>query len=352
MVWKLIKEQNGIKIIQILFWSVIFFQTTVSADMFAPDTSGWIICGEDSDCEVIEGACDWTVVNQKHITQAQPYYLQLQKLVECANPGNIGPKPIPECRLNQCVIEEKPMARVFDSIIFPSAVNPPQEVFNRNRSQMSESEFIQWNKEFQKQTLEFLIFSKAQKHLLDEAGMNPTEAEIQSFIVFSAKEEETRLGELESQRQVLSEQLQADGLTEKKKIMLTEYLSVTDQLIEQERIRKEEENSRPDSSKIKQETLSNVARVVVAAWKFNKVLYEKYGGRVIFQQAGWEPIDAYKQWLEEHLQAKTIEIFDPEFMNIFDQMFRYFEGKHTFMPNDKADQYFSKPWWDPAFEAL
>ena len=31
----------------------------------------------------------------------------------------------------------------------------------------------------------------------------------------------------------------------------------------------------------------------VRAWKINKALYKKYGGKVIFQQAGVEPLDAY-----------------------------------------------------------
>ena len=34
-----------------------------------------------------------------------------------------------------------------------------------------------------------------------------------------------------------------------------------------------------------------MAQQFVRAWKINKALYEKYGGRVIFQQAGVEPLE-------------------------------------------------------------
>ena len=37
----------------------------------------------------------------------------------------------------------------------------------------------------------------------------------------------------------------------------------------------------------------------VRSWKINQALYRKYGGRVAFQQAGAEPVDAYRDFLKE-----------------------------------------------------
>ena len=41
-----------------------------------------------------------------------------------------------------------------------------------------------------------------------------------------------------------------------------------------------------------------MAQWMVGPWKFNRELYRQYGGMVIWQQAGIEPLDAYKQFLE------------------------------------------------------
>jgi hypothetical protein len=42
-----------------------------------------------------------------------------------------------------------------------------------------------------------------------------------------------------------------------------------------------------------------IAQQFVKSWKINKALYAQYGGRVIFQQAGVEPLDAYRDFLKE-----------------------------------------------------
>lgn len=334
----------------ILLSGIVLIPKTVPAVMV--DTRVWTICENTQDCTAVEGACDWSAVNRSYAPQARTYYRETQKLVECAYPGNMETRPIPECRNRHCVFQEKPVARIFDQIIYPSAIVPSQEILSRNRAQMTEVEFNHWNEEFQIRTLEYLIFSEAQNHLLEEAGLKPTESEIQAFIDFSTKKEKERLGELESQRKDLLRQLQADDLTENKKNMLMEYLNVTNQLISDELTRTEEEKAHPNFTQIKQKSMQNVAALTVTSWKFNKALYEKYGGRVIFQQAGCEPVDAYKKWLEEHLQATTIEISDPAFGHVFDRLFHYFEMPHTYIEKESADKYFARSWWDPAFEPL
>jgi len=41
-----------------------------------------------------------------------------------------------------------------------------------------------------------------------------------------------------------------------------------------------------------------IAGAFILQWKLNKALYEQYGGRIIFQQGGPEPLDAYRKFLE------------------------------------------------------
>ena len=42
-----------------------------------------------------------------------------------------------------------------------------------------------------------------------------------------------------------------------------------------------------------------IAGSFIRQWKLNKALYEQYGGRIIFQQGGPEPLDAYRRFLED-----------------------------------------------------
>ena len=56
-----------------------------------------------------------------------------------------------------------------------------------------------------------------------------------------------------------------------------------------------------------------VARQFIQAFKVNQSLYAEYGGRVLFQQAGPEPIDAYRDFLRDEpaeLRAGRAEYAD------------------------------------------
>ena len=249
-------------------------------------------------------------------------------------------------------MEDKPIARVFDKLIYPSDVLPIKEVLDRYHAQLSPDKFIEWENKYRMNALESLIYLELQNKFLEKTNMNPTDEEIQSHIDFSAKADKERMGIFEAQRNDVLTQLGSPGLTDAERKPLNDHLKILDQLIDTQKQRKEEEKSIPNYDEIKMKSLKNVASSMVKTWKFNTALYNAYGGRVIFQQFGWEPIDAYKMFLDEHKEAKTFEVFDPSFDQIFNDMYNYFEMGHSYMTKENADKYFSKPWWDPTFEPL
>lgn len=187
-------------------------------------------------------------------------------------------------------MEDKPIASVFDRFIYNSDLLPEKEILDRYRANLSKDEFDQWEQENQNKALEALIHSALQEQLMVEMGMVPTENEIQLFIDFSLKQEETRLEEFQSQRDNLLKELQAEGLEESKRTSLSDHLKTLDQLIEYDLKRQEEVKSIPNYAQIKENSFKRIATMTVTSWKFNKALYDKYGGRVIFQQAGYEPM--------------------------------------------------------------
>ncbi len=91
----------------------------------------------------------------------------------------------------------------------------------------------------------------------------------------------------------------------------------------------------------------NMAQSLIRQWKINKALYDEYGGRIIYQQFGPEPLDAYRRFLEQRLKEGAFVIHD---RSLADSFWRYFkdESIHDFMEPGSADEAraFTIPPWD------
>ncbi|MFG6157997.1 META domain-containing protein [Halomonas sp. 1390] len=87
-----------------------------------------------------------------------------------------------------------------------------------------------------------------------------------------------------------------------------------------------------------------MASSVIRQWKINQSLYQKNGGRVIYQQLGSEPLDAYRQFLEERQQAGDFRVNDAGAWRAFWDDFTDAD-QHQFMDEDQAKKAFSdNPW--------
>ena len=90
----------------------------------------------------------------------------------------------------------------------------------------------------------------------------------------------------------------------------------------------------------------DMGRAMIRQWKLNKSLYERYGGRIIFQQLGPEPLDAYRRYLEERQAAGDFRIHDEAMADAF---WRYFtdDSRHSFYPpgsEEEAQALRTPPW--------
>ena len=85
----------------------------------------------------------------------------------------------------------------------------------------------------------------------------------------------------------------------------------------------------------------------IRQWKINKALYTQYGGRIIYQQLGAEPLDAYREFLGQRRAEGAFGIQDPALAEGF---WRYFtdESIHDFMEPGGADaaRAFKVPPWE------
>jgi len=102
----------------------------------------------------------------------------------------------------------------------------------------------------------------------------------------------------------------------------------------------------PDELAEATEMRRNMARAVIRQWKINKSLYDRYGGRIIYQQLGPEPLDAYRAFLEQRQAEGAFTIHDTA---LADGFWRYFtsESIHDFMApgsTDEARAFAAPPW--------
>lgn len=90
----------------------------------------------------------------------------------------------------------------------------------------------------------------------------------------------------------------------------------------------------------------DIASALISQWKLNRALYQEYGGRIIFQQFGPEPLDAYRQYLQERQADGDFAIHEKAFE---DKFWRYFtdDTMHSFYPSgseEEAQALGTPPW--------
>lgn len=106
----------------------------------------------------------------------------------------------------------------------------------------------------------------------------------------------------------------------------------------------EDDLTKEEQSQVR-EMREAMARELITQWRINRSLYDEYGGRVIAQQFGAEPLDAYREFLEAQQQAGAFTINDEDMRQYFWKYFRD-ESIHDFLPADMAAKAFSTPPWE------
>ena len=89
-----------------------------------------------------------------------------------------------------------------------------------------------------------------------------------------------------------------------------------------------------------------MAASLIRNWKVNAALHEEYGGRIIYQQLGPEPLDAYLGLLRESQAAGRFAINQPALEREFWKFFTD-DQRHSFMPagsDDEATAFANPPW--------
>jgi hypothetical protein len=90
----------------------------------------------------------------------------------------------------------------------------------------------------------------------------------------------------------------------------------------------------------------DIAGAFILQWKINRALYQQYGGRIIYQQGGPEPLDAYRKFLEERQAAGDFSIDNPALAAEFWRYYRD-DSIHSFFEPGSAEEakvFGAEPW--------
>jgi hypothetical protein len=89
-----------------------------------------------------------------------------------------------------------------------------------------------------------------------------------------------------------------------------------------------------------------VARAFIEQWKVNQALYRQYGGRVIFQQSGAEPLDAYRDFFRDAQKSGRFKILSKD---MEPALWSYYttDNIHVFYPEsgNEKELAINTPWW-------
>ncbi len=193
----------------------------------------------------------------------------------------------------------------------------------------------------EKDKLNQLIFGGLLEKFAQDNKIEATNEELDAFVLKLEEKEKESEAEWERDRAKLQEELKSPSLSERARNEKESRLKTLESLLKSNREMKErtqgmEEQMRP----VKRQ----MAGRFVKNWKVNKALFAKYGGRVIFQQAGPEPLDAYRDFLKEQEKNGAFRIIDKQYEAPF---WRYFtdDSMHTFCSKEDGAKFLDTPWW-------
>jgi len=192
-----------------------------------------------------------------------------------------------------------------------------------------------------KDKLSGLIFGSLLEQFAEDNKIEPTNEELNAFVVKTEEKEKQHQGKMEEDRVKLMRDLKNESLSPREREQKESHLKTIESILETTREMKEKTRGMEEQV---HPMKRQMARQFVRAWKINKALYEKYGGRVIFQQAGVEPLDAYRDFLKEQEKKGAFQILDKRYEPIF---WRYFmnDAMHTFYSKNEGEKFISTPWW-------
>jgi len=191
--------------------------------------------------------------------------------------------------------------------------------------------------------LRYLILRPLTDRYASEHGIEVSERDVEDYLAGMARLAEKGREERRARREKIAQQLEMPSLTATERDAFAKELATLNQL---DRDLSDISGANPPEAEEEREARRSIAAAFIRQWKINKALYEQYGGRIIFQQGGPEPLDAYRRFLEERQARGDFEIREKDLEDGFWHYYRT-DTLHSFYAADSAEekQAFATPWW-------
>jgi len=191
--------------------------------------------------------------------------------------------------------------------------------------------------------MRYWILRKLTDRYATEKGIEVTQGEIGAYIDGMARIAEEDRRQREAHREEIEGRLASPGLGDADRQALSSELDSLDQL--QRELDGMSGGDDEDAEETRQ-ARRTVAAAFIRQWKVNQALYQQYGGRIIVQQGGPEPLDAYRTFLADEQRKEAFEILDKSLEVAF---WRYYltDSMHSFYPPGSKEelQALETPWW-------
>lgn len=176
-----------------------------------------------------------------------------------------------------------------------------------------------------------------------EKGIAATDAEIDAFVASLDRAKEEDIADRRKRLSEMDERIASGKLDPTEQAALEEERKRIAGFIDD--LESADELSAGEAAQAN-DMRRSFAREMITHWKLNRALYEQYGGRIIGQQLGPEPLDAYREFLEEQQADGAFEIHREAFR---DEFWRYFtdDAMHSFIdPDSDEGRVFEMPPWE------
>ncbi len=184
--------------------------------------------------------------------------------------------------------------------------------------------------------LRYVVLQQLTEQYAQQQGIEVTQAEKDAYVrqVKEALAKDRK--EKAARRAELADKLAAGGLPAAQRARLAAEVAMLDKFLAA--FGKDD----PEDAQARQQ----VAAAFILQWKINRALYTQYGGRIIFQQGGPEPLDAYRRFLEDAQSRGDFRIVDKDLEAGFWRYYRD-DGIHSFYPpgsREEAQAFATPPW--------
>jgi hypothetical protein len=169
-----------------------------------------------------------------------------------------------------------------------------------------------------------------------------TAAEIDSHNKTMHRMQEAEKNDRVAQQKTIEAELRGVILSDASRKQLDDQLATLQQLAEFER-QEAVRDADPVQRKIRGATEKRVGERWVRLWKINQALFREFGGRIVLQEGGYEPFDAYRRLLDAQEKKGAIKVDDPALRSVLKT---YFDLNFAYANEEIAKVYFVKPWWE------